>query len=196
MNGLPLSSLEHLARPQAGVVSRSQLIGAGWSASSIDRAMRRGALRPVGRGVFRAAGAPWTRRAARYAALLLAGEDATIARWSAAEVHGFAEARTGPITVTVPHDRRKRRGHDELVRVRRSRHLPSEDVTIVDGLRVTTGQRTVLDLCATLSVDRLAEITASCLRVRACDRGQLEAILAAPARPWAPATDPGARAPR
>jgi predicted transcriptional regulator of viral defense system len=79
------TALDELALPQAGVVSGSQLLAAGWSSRAIDRGLARGRLTRVARGVYRVSGAPWGRRAAQHAALLLVGHAATLARWSAAE---------------------------------------------------------------------------------------------------------------
>lgn len=173
------SNLDDLARPHAGVVSRRLLREAGWSPSQIDRAVNLGALHRLGRGVYRTAGAPVSRSAARHAAILLLGHDAVIAGRSAAELHGFADPRPGPIEVLVPHHLRAPEHARELVRVRRTRSLPQAHRTDVDGLGVTTPPRTLLDLAARMSRDRVLESTAAALRSGVTTAAEIDALLTA-----------------
>jgi very-short-patch-repair endonuclease len=64
---------------------------------------------------------------------------------AAAAVHGIATFRSGPVTVTVPHATSR---IQHLATVHQSRRLFPEHVTVVEGLRVTTIARTVIDLAA------------------------------------------------
>lgn len=82
----------------------------------------------------------------RWAAILATDpERAVLSHWSAGEVHRMVASRTMPLHVTVPGS--GRRGAAGLV-VHRSRGLPPSDVQIVRGLRVTSPERTVLDVAA------------------------------------------------
>lgn len=166
-------TMEELARPQAGVVSRSQLLAAHWSSGAIERELARGRLVRVVRGVDRVSGAPWSRRAAQHAAILLVGHGATLARWSAAELHGFAEPRGGPLDLLAPHPRRQPADADQLLRLRSTRDLRPADRCEIEGLPVTSGARTLVDLAGLASSARLAELTAAAIRVRACTLEQL-----------------------
>jgi hypothetical protein len=166
-------ALDELARPQAGVVSRSQLLAGQWSSGAIERAIACGRLTRVARGVYRVSGAPWSRRAAQHAALLLVGPGATLARWSAAELHGFAEPRGGPLDLLAPHPRRQPADADELLRLRSTRDLPPVDRCEIDGLPVTSGARTLVDLAGLASTAQLAELAAAAVRVRACTLEQV-----------------------
>ena len=168
-----------LLQRQAGVVSRTQLVEQGWSASAIGRAIDAQRLIPVAQGVYRAPGTAWTRGAAHMAALLTAGPHAALAGWSAGELHGFTDARPGPLEAVVPGDRRTSVRAPSLVRVRRSANLLSCDVQELGGLRLTTGARTLLDLAAQVrSVEQLAEVTATAVRVGATDLTRVESVVA------------------
>jgi very-short-patch-repair endonuclease/predicted transcriptional regulator of viral defense system len=171
-------TLDRVASPQGGIITRADLLAAGWSRSRVDRARRSGELRVLAPGVFRVAGAPWTRRAAHHAAILIAGENAHLARWTAAELHGFGEQRPGPIDVTVPRGRIRAGSHPSLLRVKHTRSLPDPDRCRRGGLPVTSGARTLLDLAPRLSVARLAELTAAALREKCCRACDLHEILA------------------
>lgn len=170
--------LDHLAAHRSGIVTRQALLTAGWSASAVDRAVRRGRLHRLAPGVFRVDGAPFSRSAARHAALAIAGGGALVAGWSAAELHGFAEDRAGPVEVLVPHGTSvPARG--PLLHATRTRTLVPEDRTELDGLSVTAPARTLLDLAARRSADRLGELVAAALRGACCTAADLEATLAA-----------------
>jgi hypothetical protein len=127
--------------PEAAWRSREDLLRAGWTASGIDNAIRRGRIQPVARGILlpravlpdlwqRCAGALATQRV-----------DAAISRRTAALARGFAwlprEWGDGnaPICITAARDdltRSSRIGID-----RRLSALPPEDVVLWNGLRIT-----------------------------------------------------------
>lgn len=138
--------LDEIAAGTFGIVTRSALLDANWSESRIQRANASGALVRVAAGVYRVRGAPWTRQASRHAAVAVAGTGAVLARWSAAEAHGFAEARPGPHHLFVPHDRRSTIEAPELAVVTRTRRLDQADMTEVAGVTTTTAARTLLHL--------------------------------------------------
>lgn len=169
--------LEELAPPQAGVVSRAQLLAAAWSSSGVERALAAGRLIRIHRGVYRVDGAPFTRRAARHAAVLLVGEGAVFSRWTAAELHGLADHRPGPLELVVDHGRRSPASAGRLVRVRRTRVLPAVEQCEVDGLPTTSLPRTLLDLAATTSTSRLGELAATAARL-GCRPREIAPLLA------------------
>ena len=82
-----------------------------------------------------------------------AGPEAVVSHQSAAVLHGFELWNTPLHLVHLTRDRRSgggRSGHRHL----HSAHLPSDEVTTVDGLRVTTAARTVLDLARSLPFEQ------------------------------------------
>lgn len=169
--------LDQLATPRAGIVTRADLIAAGWSPSRVYRRVGSGDLLPLAPGVFRVAGAPWTRTAATHAALLIAGPDAHLARWSAAERHGFHDRRQGPVHVIVPRGGLRVGSHRGLLEVAHTRCLPHIDRCVIDGVAVTSAARTLLDLAPKLSAGRLAEASAAAIRLGCCQLADLDEIL-------------------
>ena len=77
------------------------------------------------------------------AAVLACGEDAVLSHRSAAALWGVRRDDAGPIEVTTPPKWRSAEG----IRRHCSR-LPDDEVTIIDGIPVTTVPRTILDLAA------------------------------------------------
>lgn len=143
-----------LAAAQAGAISRSQLLDAGLSASSMDRRLRSGTLRRLHPGVYAIAGSPDTVARRRWAALLAVGLGAVLSFDSAARVHRLtAAAADGPVVLTVPHS-----GSQSLAGVvvhQIDDLLSPADVVEVDGFPVTSVPRTIVDLAATWRRGRL-----------------------------------------
>jgi hypothetical protein len=162
------TALDRLARAQAGIVTRRQLLAAGMSSNRIGRALAAGALLPVTRGVYRSSGAPWTRQAAQHAALLAVGGEAVLAQWTAAEVHRMADPRPGPVHVLAAHARSTPAHSARLLRLHRTRSLPAHERCVVNGLATTSGARTALDLAGVTSSAQLTELVAAGVRVGAC----------------------------
>jgi hypothetical protein len=80
-----------LARRQHGVVSRRQLLEAGYGGSLIDHQLRRGRLWPVFRGVYAVGRPPELKRSLWTAGTLAAGPGAILAGTSAAEYWGIVK---------------------------------------------------------------------------------------------------------
>ena len=59
----------------------------------------------------------------------------------------------------------------------RTRSLPPEHRDVVDGLPVTSGPRTLLDLAATTSTQQLIELAAASVRLRTCTLDDLATIV-------------------
>jgi len=95
------------------------------------------------RGVYRI-GPIASPRAAEMAALLVCGAHASLSHWTAGALHGLlGPRRDPPIHVTVASGGpRSRPG----LRIHRSARLSEDEVALVDGLRVTTPFRTLVDL--------------------------------------------------
>ncbi len=133
------------ARHQAGVFSRLQVIAVGGSDRTIHRQLANGTWIRVAEGVYRLAAYPESLQANMWAATLAPGAGAVVSHEAAAAMHGIATFRPGPVTVTVPHATSR---IDHLATVHQSRRLYPEHVTAIEGLRVTTIARTVIDLAA------------------------------------------------
>jgi very-short-patch-repair endonuclease len=133
---------------QHGVVTRTQLIGAGVTGSMIQTRLRAGRLRQVHRGVYllgRLHGRLEPKRARMMAAVLAAGKGTVLSHTSAASlwdmVHRPAVDHRS-IHITVPSDRRRRLPG---IRVHRSA-LGHHERAVRDRVPVTTPARTLIDL--------------------------------------------------
>jgi predicted transcriptional regulator of viral defense system len=96
-------------------------------------------------GVFRIAGTPRSWKSELVAATWAGGDRAVASHRSAAALWAISGGRTDRLELTCPRWRRAR--HDGLV-VHESTRLDATDTTIVDGIRCTTVERTIFDLCA------------------------------------------------
>jgi hypothetical protein len=148
-----LPRLQEVARRQWGVVTRGQLADMGLSARGIEEMLRTGRLIRLHRGVY-AYGHDRLRREGHWlAAVLACGPGAVLSHRSAAALWGIRPSESGVVDVTIPSraGRIRRRG----VRVHRSGRLTADEVTVRDGIPVTTVARTLLDLADDLDLQAL-----------------------------------------
>jgi very-short-patch-repair endonuclease/predicted transcriptional regulator of viral defense system len=141
-----------VAERQHGVVSRAQLLGLGLTDAGIARRVRAGRLHRVHQGVY-AVGRPSLTTNGRFlAAVVSCGPRAALSHFAAAVLWALLPERGPRIDVTVPTGGgRRRRG---ALIVHRGA-LPSSDVTVKDGIPVTTPARTLIDLADILDRRRL-----------------------------------------
>ena len=167
-----------IAARQHSLISREQALAAGMSDRMIHTRVASGRWMPVGRGVYRLAGAPVTWKQRALAACLIAGTGAVVSHRSAAVLWGVSGFRPGPLEITVPPGRS---GRNALARVHRS---PVDGVR-VEGIPATRPSRTIVDLARVVSGDVLEEAVDDVLCRRLCRldelpaRGALREVLAA-----------------
>jgi hypothetical protein len=113
-----------------------------------------GQLIPVHAGVYAVGHVNVTPVARASAAVLACGDDALLSHGSAATLWGFNKYWDMPYEVTVATSHRRRGG----IKVHRSRTLVSQDITHQLGVRVTTPERTVLDIAPRLTNRRLTRV--------------------------------------
>ena len=131
-----------LAERQEGVISREQLYELGFTRRQIGGAIGRW-LHPQYLGVYSVGITRVTPRGRCWAAVLASGEGAALSHGSAAAFWGLIKRFPDEPEVTVERARRARNG----IRLYR-RALPADEVIDVNGLRMTTVARTLLDLAA------------------------------------------------
>jgi very-short-patch-repair endonuclease len=129
------------AAEQDDVISRGQLHALGLSDNWMDKRAAIGWLAPVFRGVWAIGHPPRTRRGWYRAALLAGGERSVLSHKTAGSIHEMV-ASDGRLHLTVPRTAKGIEG----IRIHRPRTLRPEDVVVVDGLRVTSPARTLIDL--------------------------------------------------
>ena len=151
----PAGDTATLAARQHGLVTFQQLTALGISKTAISYRMRIGRLHPIHRGVY-AVGHPRLSLAARFlAAALASGSDAAVSHVSAAILWGLLTDFGGPTDVTVARRVHSRRG----IRLHCVRRLDPADLTVRDGIPLTTVTRTLLDLADTASDAALRRAT-------------------------------------
>jgi predicted transcriptional regulator of viral defense system len=149
-----------LARAQLGLVGPRDIVALKLSRSAIARRLASGAWRRVFPGVYAVEESPETPLQLRKAAQLWAGEEAALSHRSALEAHGLG-AQFDAIEVCSTHRRTAPPG----VRHHHVRHLPHSHVAQVQGVAVTTVERTLVDMAALLTSqpDELQALLDECL---------------------------------
>jgi very-short-patch-repair endonuclease len=138
-------AIQRLASEHQGPFTIGMAAAVGIPRSAIEHEQRVGRIVSMHPGVYRSAGAPVDRMMEVRAALLAAGPGAVVSHRTAAWLHGVAHDEPSVIDITVSHGRRPRlRG----VRIHRSLRLPDSHRRILDGLPVTSIDRTLGDLGA------------------------------------------------
>lgn len=142
-----------LAAQQRQVFTRGQAQAAGVSASGITRRLANGLYRPVGPHTLTFAGVALDWRGRLQAGLLDLGPDAMVAAEAAAGVHGLDGFGEGPLVFLVPRTQRHRPAAGDVVT---TSHVSRLDRVMVDGLPVTSGTRTVVELIGRVDPTQLA----------------------------------------
>jgi len=143
-------AIAQVAEAQHGVVARHQLTWLGLGDDAIDYRLGVGRLWIVMPRIYAVGQRRLPPLSKAMAAVLSSGVGAVLSHRSAAALWGIRPLRDGKIHVTVPSKSRS----TKLVR----RHyvpLPKDEVTVYEGIPVTTVPRTVLDLAAGSSVDEV-----------------------------------------
>jgi predicted transcriptional regulator of viral defense system/very-short-patch-repair endonuclease len=149
--------LARIASAAHGLVTRSELLGAGVTDDEIRWRLRKGGLIRVHRGVYRVGHRAPSIDAGYLAAVLAAGDGALLCGRAAAHLLVLVKGRAPTPEVIARTERRI-----EGVKTHRSRAHPSgaaadsRDATVVRGIPVTTVPRTLVDISSELSLDELA----------------------------------------
>jgi len=155
------ASLGRLAAKQHGVFSRAQASTFGVNVRTVERRAHRGTYERLHPGVYRVAGAPATWRQALMAACLACGPGTVVSYRAAAALWGLAGFEVGRIELTTRRARRRMKGcmlHWSA--------LNASEMTIVDGIPVTTVARTIADLAGCAGADMVEEALDDALRRR------------------------------
>ena len=136
--------LAAIAASQDGVFATDDARRVGLTKAQVDRRVGR-SWTVLYDGVYRVAGAPATWRSGLRAATLAAGTGAALSHRSATAIYELPSGQRDLIELTCVRWSRTRR---PCLVVHESRRLTSRDVQHVDGIPVTTPERTILDLAA------------------------------------------------
>ena len=172
------TELARLAARRYGVVAIWHLLDLGFVREGVRRMVQAGRLHPLYRGVYAVGHRSLSPRGRLLAAVYACGRDAVASHHAAGWLWNVRRARGSKHHVTVAARGRKGPRGIALHCVRR---LHPEDVTVIDGIPVTSLARTLVDLGALLPLkqlrrafeeaDRLGLLDAAAVQ-RACDRGK------------------------
>lgn len=181
--------ISDLASRQHGVVARRQLLALGLGRRAIEHRLSTGRLRSLFGGVY-AVGHEALSFHGRVIAALLAGRrldaegtgtgaaagkreaGAVASHLTAAALWSLTKPHSGPIHVSSPWDHSRRR---DLVAHRAI--LPTSEVTVSDGIPLTTPTRTLLDLSAVVRPRFLRRVLKEAEFIGLVDSKALAAIL-------------------
>ncbi len=147
-----------------GVADRKTLDKLDVTRHELQRWVADGRLDRIGPRVWRLVGSPPTLEQRLMAGLLSLGPNAMVSHEAAARLHGFDRTPPDRIEFLVPHANRNSRLAET---VHCSHHVRPIDAVTVDGFRVTSATRTILDL-ANIQVhpDRLRAAIDSAIRLQ------------------------------
>ncbi|MGH7500778.1 MAG: type IV toxin-antitoxin system AbiEi family antitoxin domain-containing protein [Longimicrobiales bacterium] len=164
-----------LASGQHGVVTRRQLMSAGVSADAVDRRLKKGRLRVAHPGVYLVAGPVRSPRVREMAAVLACGARAALSHRSAAELWQLLPdlKDSVPVEVTTAEGDHRRPG----IRVHHVRTVKANEVTALDGIRITTPARTLYDLASAVEERALERALATAFDRCMTNRAELRSLL-------------------
>lgn len=144
-------SIVETASDHHGYVTTLQAREAGVDPTQLRLLAGRGRLEHVARGVYRVPVLPRSEHDDLAFAIAWARGRAVLSHESALVLHGLSDVNPSVVHLTAPPDNYPRAQGSGPVRIHR-RDLPANDVTVVDGLPVTTVARTIVD-CQELGTD-------------------------------------------
>ena len=166
-------ALAGLAAAQFGVVASSQLAACGFSPSAITRMVASGRLIRLHRRVYAVGHNRLVARGRWLAAVLACGDDACLSHREAAVLTGLRQSARNRVDVTVP----TRHGRSiPGIQIHRTQGIHPDDATEIDGIRVTTVARTLLDLCDVVPAARVRRAFEQAERMGELDYTALRAV--------------------
>jgi very-short-patch-repair endonuclease len=164
-----------IAERQGGVIDHKQLRELGLSSTGIGRRVQAGRLHAKYRGVYAVGHRKIGTEGLWWAALLACRPDGVLSYVSAAAAWEIRRSSSRTVDVTVGLGGRARRAG---IRLHRSRSLPPDEVTQLNGLPITTPARTLLDLAAGGLRGRALESALDQALQRVLDFAELQRLLA------------------
>jgi very-short-patch-repair endonuclease len=160
-SGNPDRRLRAIASQQCSVFTRAQARNVGLTDRQVTHRHASGEWERLLPGVFRVAGAAPSPLEAAWAAMLWAGRQSVLSHLTAANLWQLDDVRGVAVEITIERPRSLRH---QGIRVHRVPDLGAVERTILDGLRVTTIERTLVDVSAVLRPDQLEIALESALR--------------------------------
>jgi hypothetical protein len=165
-------ALHERSRQRHGVVTLACARAVGLAPSTLATRAAKEGWEQLGPGAWLLPGAERT-AAARAAAAILTVPGSVVTGWSAAALHGLV--RTPPTRIETVRPTGVADIDRPKVRGRRTRRLPSQDVTEVEGIRVVSVARLLRDLSRSTTRGTLRDLT---IDARQRDRAVLDELAA------------------
>lgn len=137
-------ALFNIAKDQGGYFSLSQANVAGVRRNQIYRAVKQGTIERVYSGVYRLSLFPVGQFEEVFAALVSVGEKAVVGFETALHVYGLSDIIPSDIHLILPRSSSRRRSHVKM----HTNKLDEQDTTNFEGFRITTVERTIIDVLA------------------------------------------------
>ena len=163
--------IAEIAAKQYGIFTRANAHGAGLSNRQLRSRVAKGVIEQVALHTFRVGGCPPSWRQQVMAACLAAGAGAAASHRTAAALHSYDGFKPGVVEITVPQGRRDF-AMDGVI-VHSSSYWGKEDITEIDGIPVSTPERTLCMLAAVCSDDALESALDSAERDRTVVRSDV-----------------------
>ncbi len=155
-----------------GLITHQTLLAVGLSPSTITARCRRGRLIRAFQGVYFVGHAEITAIARAEAAVMACGERSALSHDSAAALYGLRKwPRIPEISSPLRRDHRGIRAH-------RTTTLTQRDVTVRNGIRVTTPARTIVDIAPRLTDTQLINLIHEARRNRDLPNRELKRLYA------------------
>lgn len=144
---------EQIAARQYGIITRGQALEAGATVRQIERLLSSGRWRRVHPGTYALARVSSSLRQEAMGPVQWAGPTAAASHETACALRRFADSLTHPIEISSP-----RNLSSELVVVHRVRPWADGEVEVVNGIPVTSVERTLVDMAGRELAPRLKEL--------------------------------------
>ncbi len=167
--------IARIASRQHGVVSTEQLMAVGLTRHQISYSVSVGRLHRLYRGVYAVGHRRLTRDGHLIAGLLAAGDGAFLSHRTAAALHGLRNLNLRRIDVTVVGS--APRGRHGLNVHRTNRPPVKGEITMINGLRVSTVPRVLVELAPTETSEELGRLLTEAVRKRAFSHEAMRATL-------------------
>jgi predicted transcriptional regulator of viral defense system len=141
-NNPDYNCLFEIAEDQAGYFSSSQAVERGFSWERLSNSVKSGKFRRVSSGIYRFQQYPESRFEDLFIALLKTGKNSVLSHVTALSVYQLSDALPGEIHVTIPRTASRRRPGIKF----HTKSIGQNEITLYEGLRITTVERTIIDL--------------------------------------------------
>ena len=168
-------AIAEVASVQGGVISHQQLLAVGPAPRTVRNWVASGRLHRLFRGVYAVGHEAITDKGRLMAPALAYGPDGLVSHRSATDWWGIARTSRAIVDITVPGRSKADQRGIELHLVRR---LDPRDVTVHEGVPITTVARTLLDYAEVVPRNRLKRAIEEADRLRMFDGFAVQELLA------------------